>query len=145
MDILLSCSVMSSPCNPVNCSPPGSVHGILQTRILEWFAVSFSKGSSWPRDWIVYDWQVDGRADSLPLSHQGRPWSCLTRARVLSRFSCVQLCATLWTAACQAPLSMGFSVKNTEVGCHALLQGIVTRDQSCVPYVSCIGRWVLYY
>ena len=28
---------------------------------------------------------------------------------VLSHFSCVQLCATLWTVACQAPLSMGFS------------------------------------
>ena len=30
-------------------------------------------------------------------------------ARVLSRFSCVQLFATLWTLACQAPLCMGFS------------------------------------
>ena len=28
---------------------------------------------------------------------------------VLSRFSCVQLFVTLWTVACQAPLSMGFS------------------------------------
>ena len=28
---------------------------------------------------------------------------------VLSRFNCVQLCATLWILACQAPLSMGFS------------------------------------
>ena len=27
-----------------------SVHGILQTRILEWVATSFSRGSSWPRD-----------------------------------------------------------------------------------------------
>ena len=31
--------------------PPGfSVHGILQARILEWVALFFSKGSSWPRD-----------------------------------------------------------------------------------------------
>ena len=38
-------------CNPVDCSPPGSsVHGILQARILEWVAVSFSRGSSQPRD-----------------------------------------------------------------------------------------------
>ena len=30
-------------CNPMDCSPPGSsVHGILQTRILEWGAISFS-------------------------------------------------------------------------------------------------------
>ena len=32
-------------CDPVDCSPPGSsVHGILQARILEWVAISFSRG-----------------------------------------------------------------------------------------------------
>ena len=37
--------------NPMDCSPPGSsVHGILQARILEWVAISFSRGSSWSRD-----------------------------------------------------------------------------------------------
>ena len=42
---------------------------------------------------------------------------------MLSHFShCVQLFATLWTIAHQAPLSMGFSGKNMGVGCHALLQ-----------------------
>ena len=36
----------------MDCSAPGSsVHGILQVRKLEWAAVPFSKGSSWPRDW----------------------------------------------------------------------------------------------
>ena len=38
--------------NIMDCSPPGSsVHGILQARILEWVAMPFSRGSSWPRDW----------------------------------------------------------------------------------------------
>ena len=38
-------------CDPVECSPPASsVHGILQARILEWVAISFSRGSSRPRD-----------------------------------------------------------------------------------------------
>ena len=37
-------------CDPMDCSPPSSsVHGILQARILEWVAIPFSKGSSWPR------------------------------------------------------------------------------------------------
>ena len=37
-------------CNPTDCSPPGSsVHWILQTRILEWVAIPFSRGSSQPR------------------------------------------------------------------------------------------------
>ena len=35
----------------MDCSPPGSsVHGILQSRILEWIAISSSRGSSQPRD-----------------------------------------------------------------------------------------------
>ena len=38
--------------NPMNYSPPGSsAHRISQARILEWAAISFSRGSSWPRDW----------------------------------------------------------------------------------------------
>ena len=38
-------------CNYIDCSSPGSsVHGILQARILEWVAISSSRGSSWPRD-----------------------------------------------------------------------------------------------
>ena len=43
----------------------------------------------------------------------------------LSHFSRVQLCATPWTAAYQAPLPMGFSRQDywsTRVGCHCLLQ-----------------------
>ena len=37
--------------NPMGCSPSGpSVHGISQARILEWVAISFSRGSSQPRD-----------------------------------------------------------------------------------------------
>ena len=39
-------------CDPKDCSPPGfSVHGILQVRILEWFAMPLSRGSSQPGDW----------------------------------------------------------------------------------------------
>ena len=38
-------------CDPTDCSPPGSsIHGILQVRILEWVAISSSRGSSRPRD-----------------------------------------------------------------------------------------------
>ena len=43
--------VMSRPCDPMDCSPPASTaHGIHQTRILEWGAIPFSRGSSLPRD-----------------------------------------------------------------------------------------------
>ena len=41
-------------CDPMDCSPPGfSVHGIFQARVLDWVAVSFSRGTSWPRDRTV--------------------------------------------------------------------------------------------
>ena len=42
-------------CDSMDCSPPSSsVHGILQARSLEWVAIPFSRGSSWPRDrtWV---------------------------------------------------------------------------------------------
>ena len=38
-------------CSPMDCSPPGSsLHGISHPRILEWVAISFSRGSFPPRD-----------------------------------------------------------------------------------------------
>ena len=38
-------------CDSMDCSLPGpSVHGILQARILQWVTISFSRGSSQPRD-----------------------------------------------------------------------------------------------
>ena len=41
-----------SLCDPLGCSLPGSsVPGIFQASILEWVAISFSRGSSQPRDW----------------------------------------------------------------------------------------------
>ena len=37
---------------PLDCSPPGSsLHGISQVKILEWIAISFSRGSFQPREW----------------------------------------------------------------------------------------------
>ena len=65
-------------CDPIDGNPLGSsVPGILQARILEWVAISFS--SAWM-------WKV--------------------KVKSLSR---IWLLATPWTAAYQAPLSMGFS------------------------------------
>ena len=47
-EITQSCPTL---CDPMDCSLPGSfVHGILQARILEWVAISFSRGSSLLRD-----------------------------------------------------------------------------------------------
>ena len=49
-EVAQSCPIV---CDPMDCSLPGSsVHEILQARLLEWVAISFSRGSSQPRDWI---------------------------------------------------------------------------------------------
>ena len=48
-EVAQSCPTL---CDPVDCSLPGSsIHRILQARILEWVTISFSRGSSQPRDW----------------------------------------------------------------------------------------------
>ena len=51
------CSVTHSCptlCDPMDWSPPGSsVHGIFQARILQWVAIPFSRGYSWPRNRIL--------------------------------------------------------------------------------------------
>ena len=68
---LQSCLTLHSP---MDCSPPGSsVHGISQTKILEWVAISFSRGSSQPNDQSCVSlhllrWQVG----SSPLAPPGR-------------------------------------------------------------------------
>ena len=73
--LLQSCPTL---CDPIDGSPTGSpVPWILQARILEWVAISFSNAGKW-------------------------------KVKVKS-LCCVQLLATPWTAAYQAPPSMGFS------------------------------------
>ena len=63
--------VVSDSCDPMDCSLPGSsIHGILQARILEWVAMSFSRGSSQPRN---RTWVFCLQADFLPVSHKGSP------------------------------------------------------------------------
>ena len=74
---------------------------------------------------------------------------------MLSHFSCVRLFAILWTVACQAPLSMGFSsalpcllethISMEWVGLPSSRGLSLLRDWNPVSYVSCIGRWVLYH
>ena len=57
-------------CDPMDCSPPGSsVHGISQARILEWVAISFSRGSS--QSWNGTHISCIGR--QIPTEPPGKP------------------------------------------------------------------------
>ena len=52
MHVLACVLLCLTLCYPMDCSPPGSsVHGIFQARTLGWVAISYPRGSSWPRDW----------------------------------------------------------------------------------------------
>ena len=96
LSCVCTCSVAQlclTPCDPVDYSLPGSsVHGILQARILKWVAISFSRGSSLPRDqssvsyiggWILYR-----------LSHLGSPYSAVYAfIHLFSTHTEAQLCA----------------------------------------------------
>uniref|UniRef100_A0A8C6E1K0 Lithium-sensitive myo-inositol monophosphatase A1 n=1 Tax=Moschus moschiferus TaxID=68415 RepID=A0A8C6E1K0_MOSMO len=65
---------------------------------------------------------------------------------ILSHFSCVQLFETLWTVACQAPLSMGFSRQESWSGFPFPFPGDLP-DPGIKPasLVSCIGRLAVYH
>ena len=59
-------------CDPMDCSPPAfSAHNIFQARILEWVAISSSRGSSWPETEPVSLVSPAFLADSLPAEPSG--------------------------------------------------------------------------
>ena len=66
-EVAQSCPTL---CDPMGCILPGfSIHGIFQARILEWVAISFSRGSSQPRNRTLCF--LHCRQTLYPLSHQG--------------------------------------------------------------------------
>ena len=62
-----------------------------------------------------------------------------------SWFSHGWLFGTLWTIACQAPLSMGFSRQNNEVDCHFLLQGFFLTQGSNLQILCLLHYRQMFY
>ena len=81
------CQSCPTLCDPMDCSPPGSsVHGILQARLLECVAISFSWESSWPRDHTqISALQVDSLPRESPTEPAASPWTGLT-------LFCISIC-----------------------------------------------------
>ena len=70
-------------CDSMDCSLPGSsVHGILQAKILEWGAISISRGSSRPRDWTQVS-HVEGRHFNLWATREAPIVHGILQARIL--------------------------------------------------------------
>ena len=62
-------------CNAMDWTLPGSsVHGILQTRILEWVAISFSRGSSWSS---IELWSLMSLALAAGVFTISTTWGCV--------------------------------------------------------------------
>ena len=121
-------SVMSDSSNPMDCSLPGSpIHGIFQARVLEWGASAFSiicyaaaaAAAKSLQSCLILCYPIDGSPPGSPVPgilqartlewvaiFLSKAWKWKVKVKSLSR---VWLLATPWTAAYQAPPSMGFS------------------------------------
>ena len=115
------------PCNLMDYSlPHSSVHGIFQARVLEWGAISFSRGSPQPRDrtWVS---QI---ADILPSEPPGKPKKVQSGSRsVVSDSLRPHGLYSAWNSPGQ----------NTGVGSLSLLQGIIPTQGSNPGLLHCRG------
>ena len=94
-------------CNPMDCSLPGSsVHGIFQAIVLEWLAISFSRGSSQPRDQTRVSCTVDRHFTVWATREVLRIHKNILTFSQFSSVSRARLFATPLTAGRQALLSI---------------------------------------
>ena len=85
---------------PIECSLPcSSVHGISQARILEWVAMSSSRGSSLPRDqiqvsrigrWVLYHWATWEASSPIMVLFK-RKKKCLMWKRINTHMFCINM------------------------------------------------------
>ena len=117
-----------TPSDPMDCSLPGSfIHGIFQARVLEWGADVFSdilgnlgqehksgirinicKEIHWKSkiDILGIFWNFYNIVTEIACYHQGSHFILFSKIQSVQSLSRVQLFATPWTAALQAPLSI---------------------------------------
>ena len=97
-------------CDPMDCSPPGSsVHRILQARILEWVAIPFPRGSSWPRDWPPV-FCIAGRNPQVAIGVLSQP--CRTAEQADSGFLLWECCWQVWFPSTGSPHHLEPGVKS---------------------------------
>ena len=137
-------------CDPIDCNPPGScVLGTLQARVLKWVVISFSNGSSWPRDRPRVSCTAGGFfivwATGKP-SHLGNTYQNKDELLLHSRWVCVWLLSvmrdTLWPhrLAYQTLCPWDSPGKKSGMGCHFLLQRIFLT-QGSNPSLLCLLQW----
>ena len=115
--LLLNCCDVRLFCNAMDCSPSGSsVCGIFQTRTLEWVTISYSKGSSPPRDWTLVSsiaggffsiksaflWWLKkvGKESSCSAEHTGDKGSILRSGNPLEKEMATHASIVAWKILC---------------------------------------------
>ena len=127
-------------CDPMGYSAPGSSFlGISQVKILEWVAISFSRGSSQFGESNLHLLHLE--ANSLPLSHQGSPvsahykltfvrvfWNCSRVVEIILHLCCIIL---LWTKLVE--------MMEFQLSCLIkILKGLLLK--CCTQYASRFGK-----
>ena len=130
----VSCSVVSNSLPSMDCGPPGSsIHGILQARILEWVAISFSRGI-FPTQGLTPG-LLHCRQILYHLSCQGS-WSMATLHQIILSESLLPTAASHFKPLCHILIILPHGLwptrllcpwsspgENIGVGCCVLLQG----------------------
>ena len=123
-EVAQSCPTLS---DPMDCTLPGSsVHGIFQARVLKWAAISFSRGTSRPRDQTQVSCIV-GRRFTVWATREAQP-------ETKSTSSTLQVDSL--------PFEPPGKPKNTGVGSLFLIQGIFPTQGLNQALLHC--RWILY-
>ena len=127
-------------CNLIDCSPPSSfVHGIFQARILEWVAISSTRGifptqGSSPHLPCLLHWQVD----FLPLHHLGSPRAyCLMRPPETSLRMRLRELQGWWTSDRKVGC-LGIRRGGTPVGRGPLTRGVRGYVWKSVSELNCV-------
>ena len=137
-----------------------SVHGIFQARVLEWIAISFSRGSSPPRNrtrvsliagrhFTIWATFVIPLLEQLPKKiHFYEVYTYFCLCIMYKYIYCVCMCVLShvwffpipWTVPCQAPLSMGFSRQEYWSGLpFPSLEDL--PDPGMYPHLLCLLHW----
>ena len=136
----------------MNSSPPGSsVHGIIPARTLEWVAISFSRGSSQPRDQTHVSCLAGEFFTTEPSGKLSV--SFLTKTLILlyqgPTFTALCICVhTQLSSTRSDPMEptrllcpWDYPSKNTGVGCHFPLQGLSSSMTSTLITILPPGKW----
>ena len=125
--------------NPMACSPPGSsVHRILQARILEWVVISFSRGSSWPRDQTQVSLQTESLLSEPPGKHyvKGNAQTFLRRLVTLAFSFTPSNLPPKYLQCGYSPVRTGFSYHSYKYSPEWFLYNVIGLWQARSPWLA---------